>query len=163
MLSLAILLPALPIVYEDFRYRAIHWIWVVLLSLAILCVSPLPWPLVGINGIFIGLQIVLLSIYFSLKHQKWIDITQDYLGIGDLVFFIPLCLFFPPLHLILFFIASLILSLLGFWGYCFFTQQPIATVPLAGCMALVLIFTQTIAFWQGFDLQQDFWVLQLLS
>lgn len=163
MLSLAILLPALPIIYEDFRYRAIHWIWVALLSLAILYVYPLRWPLVAINGFFLLLQVLFLTLYFSLKHRQLVNITQDYLGIGDLVFFIPLCLFFPPVHLILFFVGSLLLSLLGFSGYRLFTQRQIATVPLAGCMALVLIFVQLIAFWQGFDLQQDYWVLQFLK
>ena len=163
MLSLAVLLPTLPIIYEDFRYRAIHWIWVALLTCFIISFYPLQWSFIGTNLFFIAVQIIFLSLYFSLKHGEWINITQSYLGIGDIVFFIPLCFLFSPVHLILFFIGSLLLSLLGSSLYPIFSGKKLATIPLAGCMALVLITVQALALWMHFDLRQDAWALDFLN
>jgi len=163
MLSLAVLLPTLPIIYEDFRYRAIHWIWVALLTGLIVWAYPLHWPHIFTNFFFILVQLFFLSLYFSIKHRQLINITQSYLGIGDIVFFIPLCFLFSPIHLILFFIGSLLLSLLGSSLYPFFGGKKLATIPLAGCMALVLILVQVLALWMDFDLKQDAWALLFLK
>jgi len=111
---LSLILPVLPVIYEDFKYRAIHWIWIASLLLLVLWIYPINWTYSGLNLLFLGLQLALLSIYFSIKNRKWINLFKEYLGIGDVVFFIPLCFIFSPVNQILFFIITLIFSLIGF-------------------------------------------------
>ncbi|MEL6863598.1 MAG: hypothetical protein AAFP19_04225 [Bacteroidota bacterium] len=139
LLKAALIVPLAAIIYEDFRYRAIHWIWVALLALGAALFFPLHWPSVGLNLGFLAIQGILLTLYFSIRQGTWINITHDYLGIGDVVFFLPLCLLFSPVNLILFFVVGLSLSLIGFLGFCWLTRREIATVPLAGCLAVILI------------------------
>jgi len=125
----------------------------------ILFIYPLDWPSIFTNLFFIFVQVVFLSLYFSIKQGRLVNITKSYLGIGDIVFFIPLCFLFAPIHLILFFVGSLLLSLFGSGLYAFFAEKKPTTIPLAGCMALVLILVQILAFWMNFDLQQDTWAV----
>lgn len=129
----------IPVIYEDFKYRAIHWIWIALLIILALLFHPVENKVILNNLIFIFVQLGLLSIYFSIKHRKLINITKDYLGIGDILFFIPLCLLFSNEGLILFFISSLTISLLFFLFWMLITKKENQTIPLAGSMSLILI------------------------
>ena len=145
-----------PIVYEDFRYRAIHWIWIALLILILLMGGPVESKALLSNFSFIGIQLFLLTIYFSIKHRQWINITRDYLGIGDILFFIPLCFLFSPDGLILFFVSSMILSLIGALFFISLKRTTCFTVPLAGCMSIPLILLLCTAFFYEIDLKVPF-------
>lgn len=157
---LSIILPILPIIYEDFKYRAIHWVWVALFAGIIIIVYPIDWEQSFLNALFMGLQLFLLNIYFSIKNRRWINLFENYLGIGDLVFFLPLCLLFSPVNFILFFIASLSLTLLGYLVYQIsFPDNKVQTIPLAGAMAIVLIFVLLVSLYFGIALNQDYWLI----
>lgn len=124
--------------YQDFRERAISW-WLIPLLL-ITCFGIQQYTLgynlwfgVFVNSFFLLAQLLGLSLYFSIKHRKFVNITKEYLGIGDILFFIPLCFLFSPLHFIVFFISSFIFILLGYFLWRVF--QPIETIPLAGALA----------------------------
>lgn len=162
MALLSIILPILPVIYEDFRYRAINWIWIAILTLLILFIQPLNWSYIATNIFFVTLKIILLSIYFSLKHKRQINIFRYYLGIGDLVFFLPLCLLFSPINLIAFFIFSLLLSLSGFTLFNSISKNKSETVPLAGCMAISLCLVLSISIFFEFNLYDDSWYLNFL-
>ena len=153
---LLLVLCLLPIVYEDFRYRAIHWIWLVLFAGVLLIGGPVESKTILSNFVFIGLQLFLLTLYFSIKHRKWINITKDYLGIGDILFFIPLCLLFSPDGLILFFVGSLLLSLIGTLLFVLLKKTSLSTIPLAGCMSIPLIIILCTAFTYNIDLRASF-------
>ena len=72
--------------YQDLRYRAVYWlIFPVLLALLVgvtlgeslgreILISS------SLNLAFLMLQLMLLTIYFSMKNKKWVNITKNYLG-----------------------------------------------------------------------------------
>lgn len=159
MLWLSIILPVFPLIYEDFKYRAIHWIWIALLLLSILLFHPVKWWESGINVFFLCFQLGILTLYFSIKNKRWTNITLQYLGLGDIVFFIPLCLIFSPINLILFFVLSLTFSLFGFLIYNTFSHRKANTIPLAGCMSIGLILIIVSSFIFDFSLNSDLWYM----
>ncbi len=141
------LIPALiflgMIAYEDFKFRAISWWWLPLLgiALAVPALSHIQGKMLityfSLNALFIIIQFIILTLYFSLKNGKLINILNQYLGIGDVLFFIIIGLFFAPVLYITFFIFSLFITLAGFLVWKSTTKNN-ATIPLAGALALCL-------------------------
>lgn len=152
---LAISLPLVFIIYEDFKYRAIHWIWLVLFTSLILWLYPLNKIHVVANLLIIGIQLMGLTVYFSLKSRKLINLTKKFLGIGDILFFIPLCLLFTPENLVWFFVSSLIFTLLGFLIQQFIFPSKKNTIPLAAWMSIALIIVFALSSFYSFNLNHD--------
>lgn len=134
------------IVIQDFKERAIS-IWTLPLVFfsgwGVACQNEVCqlW-FMGANMLFITLQWLGVSLYFSFKHQTWVNITDRYLGLGDLLFFVAITPLFSPLHFCLFFIGALLVTLLFAGGY-HYGIKPITTIPLAGAMSLC---------WMGYTL-----------
>jgi len=127
------------IIYEDFRFRAIHWYWLALFGLTAYFYSVAATSEVLTNFSFIFLQIAGLTTYFSIKNKRLINIVDAQIGLGDLLFFIPLCLLFKPILFLAFFVISLTVSLIGFLMLQKFWLKNLETIPLAGCMSIFLI------------------------
>lgn len=161
MSLLTLVFPLLPIIYEDFRHRAIHWYWVALLSLMMVCLYPINWHFTLINLGILSVQMACLTIYFSLKNKEWTNIVNRYIGIGDLVFFLPICGLFAPLAFLLYFISSFFLCLLGFLLYQQWKQAASKSIPLAGGMAMVLIVFVLLDFFRIVKMKDDLFYLQL--
>lgn len=157
---LLIIIPLFFIIYEDFKYRAIHWIWLVIFTGLIIGFCPLKLNFIFANLILISFQLLGLTIYFSLKSRKLINITNRFLGIGDILFFLPLCLIFTPENLIWFFISSLIFTLLAFLFQQFFFSPKKNTIPLAAWMSIALIIVFALSSYFDFDLNHDSLVLR---
>lgn len=127
------------VIYQDFKERAIS-AWTVPLIFAIsiyLAWTNNLWQVwfLYFNIIFIGIQLLGVSLYFSVKHRRWVNITQHYLGIGDIGFFVAISPLFAPVHFCLFFIGALILILLGAAVY-HLSIKKLKTIPLAGAMSI---------------------------
>ena len=135
------------VAYQDFRYRTINLFSLIAFSgLAMyLGAQELTWQVwlmqTGINLSFIFIQLFLITIWFSIKEKRWTNIADQYLGWGDILFFIPIALLFNPVHFMCFYIGSLLSVLVGFLCYQMITTNPSPTIPLAGGMAICLIFT----------------------
>lgn len=162
MALLSLILPLLPIIYEDFRYRAIHWFWVLALVILMLFFYPINWSLSLLNFSFLVFQLFALSLYFSWKNRRWTNIVDQYIGLGDLVFFLPLCGLFAPFTFLVFFIISLLFSLLSFFLVKKLLLPKMETIPLAGCMAIVLIGFLLLDSFTSFDLNNDYFFLKML-
>ena len=149
--------------YEDFRFRAIHWAWLVLLTAGVLLNFSFDGPTTLANLGLVGFQLAVLTLYFSLKHRQFVFLPAQHLGWGDILFYFPLCLLFSPLNLILFTIASLCLTLL-IWVACHvtFKQMP-STIPLAGCLSICLAAILIGSFQKGYDLRDDSILLGILK
>ena len=156
---LIIILPLLFIIYEDFKYRAIHWVWLVLFTLLILFFKPLILPHIIINFLLVGIQLLGLTVYFSLKSRKLINITKDFLGIGDILFFLPLTMLFTPENFIWFFICSLLFTLFSFLLQQAFSPLKKKTIPLAAWMSIALIIVFAMSTFYSFNLNHDSLVL----
>lgn len=133
------------IIKEDFQKRTIHIGWLVALAIFgsiygwQIAVPRLNLLGIGLNIGFILVQLLLLSLYFSIKNRCWTNIADTLLGWGDIVFFFLLCLMLPTLHLIWFYTLSLFAVLVGFLIYKGLTKSTIKTIPLAGGLSICLI------------------------
>ena len=151
--------------YQDLRYRAVYWlIFPVLLALLVgvtlgeslgreILISS------SLNLAFLMLQLMLLTIYFSMKNKKWVNITKDYLGWGDILFLLTVAFFLSPMNYLFFYIGSLSLVLL-------FTLATIGNnnkhrIPLAGLQSLLFAALLLID-WNlsSLNLQSDEWLLK---
>lgn len=126
------------IVFEDFRERMIHWVWLPLLALALLFYSNsklgVGWQDWVLNFLFLLLVGSLSVSYLTLvKKVRFQEVLSTYLGIGDVIFFTVMIFAFPLGVFLLYFISSLMISLIS--GIVFLKGK---TIPLAGIQSLVM-------------------------
>ena len=156
--SLAIVVVLTVIVYQDFKFRAVSWILFPLLASMLVLENifihalPLFVDFYLINFCFVAAQLCLITLYLSIRNKKFIKIWDQHLGAGDILFFIILCLFFSPVNFLLFYIGSLLFTVIvvlllkrSYVG--------IAVIPLAGIQSGLLavliilsLFTKTLEF-----------------
>ncbi|WP_345954230.1 hypothetical protein [Mucilaginibacter sp. PAMB04168] len=129
--------------WEDLRSRSVHWFWFPVLAVAFMAIRLIQgdtWPAIGLSGAlsisFLLIQLLLVSLYFSLKARQWVNITAGLLGWGDVLLLFCLALYLPLLNFIAFYVASLVLILLG---WIVWRRRPAGekTIPLAGLQALL--------------------------
>ena len=127
------------IAFQDFRERAVNWY---LFSVAfVICAFQaslyLDWIEIMINfGINLTLLVVLfttLLCYLLIRFGRNQLSLWNYLGLGDVLFFIVLAICFSPFNFVIFTVVSLMISLLT--SILFLSGR---TVPLAGIQALCL-------------------------
>ncbi len=146
---------------EDFKNRAIWWGWIPLLILTCTCIAIRQIGVVDtinffiMNIGFISIQLLLVTCWFSLKEKKLTNITNQYLGLGDILFFIPLCLLFSPINFIAFYLTSLILVLVSFIILKSLLFNNIQTIPLAGGISIFLICFFTCNFFLSWNRYLD--------
>jgi len=91
------------------------------------------------NFLFVALQLLLISAYFSFRNRKLTNIIDSYIGLGDVLFFIVLCLAFSPMKFVLFYITALLVSLLSVLIYQSIFRKRLAEIPLAGIFSMLVI------------------------
>ena len=134
---------------QDFKHRAIYaWLFLVLFGvLGTMKAMGGSWIAMakdlGYNAAFLGLQILLISIYFSLKERKWVNIFSTYFGLGDLLFLFSLTAYLSFLNYVFFYIISLICCILASLIISVFSKGFKRMIPLAGMQAVVF------ALWVG--------------
>ena len=128
---------------EDFRFRHIS-----LVPLLVLVGSAVGYrySVVGLNLLlvdmllnlaFFAVQLLLLTIYFSIKHRRWTNLIDRQFGLGDVLFLIPLAVLLPFPRSVWFYMVALVVILLGHFLY-YRSRVGEATVPLAGGLAMLL-------------------------
>ncbi len=134
----------LVVVVQDMFYRAISWFLIPLLFLTfafkgLLLIQPSQLVINSlINFGFILFQLLILSLYMSIKNKKVIFIVNSYLGLGDILFFVVICLAFSPANFIVFYLSSLIFTLIAFIAYTLIVKNANKHIPLAGIMAALM-------------------------
>jgi hypothetical protein len=117
-----------------------------------------------LNTLFILLQLVCLTLYFSIKKKKLFNIVDTYMGLGDILFFIVVCAVFSPVNFIAFYFISMILTLTGVLLYNFFSSRPATDIPLAGSMAAVLLLIVVTTFiFPGINFYNDGLILNVIQ
>ena len=133
------------IIYQDFKHRSLRWELLPLLLISVWIEGYLTIGIEllayfgGLNFLFFALQLILLTVYVSIQLKAWTNITKEHLGIGDILFFIPLCFTFTPLNLIVFFIVALLITIIIFFVVHERYKPKNRTIPLAGVLSLYLI------------------------
>lgn len=131
--------------FQDFKYRKISWVLLPLLFIFFIFkgFSTLSYSELSIyffvNFSFIVLQFAALTIYFSVKNKKLTNIINQYIGIGDLLFFVVLCAAFSPVNFIFFYCTSLFVSLAVSLVFYLISRKAIAQIPLAGIFSVVFV------------------------
>lgn len=150
VLQLITLLSLIFILYQDIRYRAVYWLCfpATAILLGILKVSQTSFSVfltdMSYSMVFLLVQLLLLSAYFSIKNKAWINLTKAHLGWGDILFLFAIAFYFSPINFVLFYIISLILVLLFVVVQILSLKEKSSKyIPLAGLQAalfgLVLI------------------------
>lgn len=132
------------IAYQDFRFRAIS-IWTLPL-MAILTViinvhEITPAVLLTntlVNILVFAIQLLAVTIYFSLKHKKITNIVNRYLGLGDILFVGVMAIMFSPVQFIIFLVFGLIIVGVGYAIIRLLVENISATIPLAGGFSVLL-------------------------
>jgi hypothetical protein len=141
--NILILLSLTVIAFQDFKQRQISWFLIPLALTGFVCKAVFYQNNVVhdflFNASFILLQLICLTIYFSVKNKRFLNILDTYLGLGDILFLVVVCTVFSPVNFILFYLCSMILTLIGVLLYNSFATKRTADVPLAGSMAAILL------------------------
>jgi hypothetical protein len=166
--NIIILLSLVIIVHQDFKQRQISWYLLPIAFVAFVCKALLYSNNLTndfiFNFLFIALQLVCLTLYFSIKNKKMFNIIDTYLGLGDILFFIVLCTAFSPVNFIVFYFMSMILTLTGTLIYNFFSARRTSDIPLAGAMAATLLvaFITTLMV-PGINFYDDVFLLTIMQ
>jgi hypothetical protein len=133
------------IAFQDLKFRLISWYFLPLLLAGFVFKGiqeqgPSEFLLTSsFNLGFVILQLLLLTLYISLKNRKFINIINTYIGIGDVLFFVVLCTAFSTLNFIAFYVLALMITIFGVAIFHLFSKGKTKEIPLAGSMAIVLI------------------------
>jgi hypothetical protein len=139
-----ILLSLILIVFQDLKYRHIHIILPVALYFAALFTvakhigtNSSLW-VSTYNSLFFVFTFLVLIAYMSIRNRKITNPFKNYFGLGDLLFFLAVTPMFLMYNYILFFISSMVISILFFFVLKKTMRKE--TIPLAGYSSLLLLF-----------------------
>lgn len=166
VIKIAILALLMLIFAQDMRSRSVYWFLFPVLTGLFLVLAFYPlhgytWQPVLLNMGFLLLQFLLLSVYFSAKNARWVNITAGLLGWGDILFLLSIAFYLSVLNFLFFYLASLVCVLL-FW--LVFSAKHNKEIPLAGLQALIFSFFLITAWWiRPVNVTSDDWLLQLMT
>jgi len=122
------------------------------------------WQPALINIGFLASQILLVSAYFSIKNKRLINITDQLLGLGDILFLLSISIYLSVLNFLVFYILSLVIVLFSWLTWQLFSQKKGHEIPLAGLQALILIVVLSCDWWvKNLNLTVDTWLLNLIT
>ena len=152
ILFLAFILVAFSIAYHDFHRRIIH-LWEIASIGALVWIDGLfriPSPTLFQHWLTNGCYLLVLGLF--LFGYLWVRtgnrkvVLQDYIGLGDLLFFGMIAAAFSPLYFMLYFISCCLVGIV--YGI---RQQALkgdqASIPFAGVAALVFICLLGVEWW----------------
>ncbi len=133
------------ICYQDLKYRAVYWfcfpvLAAIMFTLKFKLTGSLEALTQAAYGIaFLVVQLAILWIYFSLKKRSIINLTNDYLGWGDVLFLAAITCYLSPINFIIFYVVSLIAVLLyTLIATLLSDKSRNPHIPLAGLQAALL-------------------------
>ncbi|WP_147425724.1 hypothetical protein [Mucilaginibacter gracilis] len=134
----------LAIFKQDMRSRAVYWYWFPILTILFLVqgIKQKPFPEIlatsAMNIGFVLLQLLLISVYFSIKNKRAVNITHSLLGWGDILFLLCIATYLSTINYILFYILSLVIVIIMTGIYLLFHKKA-EQIPLAGLQAMIFI------------------------
>jgi hypothetical protein len=159
------------IFFQDVKSRSVYWILFPALTGLLLLLQyaeknnqSWSWQTVGFNIAFFVAQLVLVTIYFSIRNRKLINITAGLLGLGDVLFILSIAFYLSVFNFLFFYIASLIAVLVCWLVWQVAAPQKNKHIPLAGLQALLFAFFLLGDWWLGdWRLTDDTWLLNLIA
>lgn len=115
------------------------------------------------NYSFLAIQLLLVSAYFSVKNRRWVNITAELLGWGDVLLLLSIAFYLSVLNFLFFYIISLTISLVAWLTWQLVSKRKNKQIPLAGFQAIcVAVFLMSDWFWLHFNAVDDTWLLNLI-
>jgi len=163
LLNILIIILFASIAYQDFHNREVSWFLFPLAFVAVVVnalIEHKPMQLLGyfgINALFVTLQMAILFLVYAIKHRRFVNIVNTYIGAGDLIFFLLLCAGFSPLFFGVYFLSSLILlTILYLLKQSVEKESGRKDIPLAGGLSVSYVIMLLAGFfYTGFDLYND--------
>ncbi|RBL91719.1 hypothetical protein [Chitinophaga flava] len=157
------------IAFQDFKDRAVSWVFFPAIIIANICCSIWRFEvapasllrMAGINLALVGIQFLILQCYFSFRYKTTDLIIDRFIGLGDLLLYLALIFTFSPLNLFTFHVVSLALCLLLAAIFVVFRNKfALQSVPLAGIQSvLLLLLTIQAMLRPSFNFFDEQWVL----
>lgn len=130
----------LAIFLQDWKYRHIH----IVLPAALFILSlytvkgftSISWTIIAYNILFFIIVIGILTLYMSIKSNRFLNPFKNYFGLGDLLFYIAVTPLFFLRNYVIFFILSLLFSIM--LQLMLGKRMRASTVPLAGFSSVFL-------------------------
>lgn len=167
---LIVLMTCLFISVQDFKFRAVYW-W--LFPLLFFALGLLTYDRTGANQVttnlfanfgFVFLQLLLLSIYFSVKERRLVNIFAHHFGVGDLLFLLSVTVYFSLFNYILFYVTSLIMVIAFTLILNQLVKKTNPKIPLAGEQALLLVLFMAIDWFSpSINFSADLWVVNYFN
>ncbi len=133
------------IFFQDLKDRAVSWYFFPLLFLFTFLLRLQKIDITsclldcGLNMLFVIVQLVMVWGYFSVKSRKFVNITKDYLGIGDILFLLAITPLFSPVVFVLFYVTSLLVIVISIILIRLVKANKNDYIPLAGLQSALLI------------------------
>lgn len=146
------------LIFQDLKFRAVSWPLLLMLFLFGVNRSVIMqgWEAASgyfaFNAGFVLIQLLCLTLYFSITQKDPVNITTAHLGWGDIFFFFAVAVFFPPFNFVLYFVTSLLLVAISFGMAKLILKKKLKTIPLAGGLAALMLLALVIRYSGGFDL-----------
>lgn len=160
---LVLFIVLLSIIYQDFKDRAVYLFWYPVLLLVIsyqyYLMPTVPYALLLANLLFVFILVGGVFLFYRFKNHTIHSFFEKVFGLGDLLFFVFMALFFAPANFLIVFNISLILCLILALAIKSFKTRG---VPLAGIQAFVVLLwcigSEIDMLPSNFD---DYWVLSI--
>ncbi len=160
----------LGIAWQDFKFRAVYWWLFVLLLMGLMAMKVMEhnwlvmWADLRYDVSFLGLQLLFLTGYFSVKEGSLVNIFKAYFGLGDLFFLLSITVYFSFFNYVMYYLISLLLIIIISVGLKSWVKNPNPKIPLAGEQALLLLILMGIDLLvDKFNLTTDLGIVNYLS
>lgn len=165
-LKILLIVVLLFIIYQDFRFQAVSWIFFLIGFVFNIFVAvkfnsiPNLFFNVSFIALFILFQLSIIYFFSWFKYKKRINIFESVFGFGDLLFLIMIIPLFSPLNFIVYFIASVMFSLLVYSILNLIGIYKKQRIPLAGLQSLFLLIVIISQIFIKFSLYNDYIILE---
>jgi len=169
-LQLLVLGLLLSIFAQDIFSRSLYWICFPVLAALLFVIQLLShesaaevWVPGVINIGFLTIQLLVVSAYFSLKYKRWVNVTQELIGWGDVLFLLSISFYLSVLNFLFFYVGSLLLIVFGWFCWQLISGNRTKQIPLAGLQALLLAVLLVCSWWyKPINLNDDYWLMHFL-
>lgn len=166
ILQIVLILIFLLIFYQDIKHREVTWflfLFIFFISFLI-AYTRLPIRVIIIynliNLLLVSTILLSTTLYFSIRKKRLLNIVNKQIGLGDIVFFYSVIPLFSPLNFTLFFIISLLFSLVLHISFKkTYNTNHTSLIPLAGYMSIFSILAFISSF-LGVNLYDDMKLIQ---
>jgi hypothetical protein len=152
------------------RSRSVFWFLFLILTISLVLIRLDRQQVieVGVSSLInIGFLVTVLSLltaYLSIKYKRMINLTNHFLGIGDVMFLFSISCYLSVYNFIFFYICSLAGTCIIWQLYLAISAKRRKYIPLAGLQSLIFILFLAGDWWCKFiDLTSDYWLLNLIS